>query len=279
MIKYHYLLSEGEYFMKRFNAFTLAEVLITLAIIGVVAALTIPTLMVKTNEKTWESADKTFRSIFEEGLRLFRIKENIAGYASTKDFVVKLSEQIKINKICDSSNLNECFADKFDSDSEEMETANFSSSKNFGKDDWDSEIVGVIFNNGVSALIAYDKNCKTENYYTGTPTKCVGLLYDINGKSNPNSVKKDIKTYGDITLKNKLVPDLPQGTGFDFVWTDDTYKYFKDSAGNFLYCEMFKENIFNCTTPQGGNNNFRKNESGWDRRCFEPTGGDEIPCS
>lgn len=31
--------------MKKFSAFTLAEVLITLAIIGVVAAMTVPTLM------------------------------------------------------------------------------------------------------------------------------------------------------------------------------------------------------------------------------------------
>ena len=37
--------------MKKQNAFTLAEVLITLGIIGVVAAMTIPTLMQNINAK------------------------------------------------------------------------------------------------------------------------------------------------------------------------------------------------------------------------------------
>lgn len=37
-------------------AFTLAEVLITLAIIGVVAALTIPLLVKNHNEKAWSTA-------------------------------------------------------------------------------------------------------------------------------------------------------------------------------------------------------------------------------
>ena len=37
--------------MKKKHAFTLAEVLITLGIIGVVASMTIPTLMQKTNDK------------------------------------------------------------------------------------------------------------------------------------------------------------------------------------------------------------------------------------
>lgn len=42
----------------RKNAFTLAEVLITLGIIGVVAAMTIPTLMNKTNDAELKSAYK-----------------------------------------------------------------------------------------------------------------------------------------------------------------------------------------------------------------------------
>jgi len=42
--------------MKKDFAFTLAEVLITLAIIGVVAAMTIPTLVANYQEKSWNTA-------------------------------------------------------------------------------------------------------------------------------------------------------------------------------------------------------------------------------
>ncbi len=41
-------------------AFTLAEVLITLAIIGVVAVLTVPALIQNYNAKAWETAQKVF---------------------------------------------------------------------------------------------------------------------------------------------------------------------------------------------------------------------------
>ena len=44
--------------MMRKNAFTLAEVLITLGIIGVVAAMTIPTLISNTNGAQFKTAYK-----------------------------------------------------------------------------------------------------------------------------------------------------------------------------------------------------------------------------
>ena len=45
---------------KNKSAFTLAEVLITLGIIGVVAAMTIPTLVQNYNVKTWNTAASLF---------------------------------------------------------------------------------------------------------------------------------------------------------------------------------------------------------------------------
>ena len=47
-------------------AFTLAEVLITLAIIGIVAALTIPTLIQNFQQDTWDTASEVFKRKLEE---------------------------------------------------------------------------------------------------------------------------------------------------------------------------------------------------------------------
>lgn len=44
----------------RKTAFTLAEVLITLVIIGVVAALTVPNLMKNINQRDWDTASSNF---------------------------------------------------------------------------------------------------------------------------------------------------------------------------------------------------------------------------
>ena len=55
--------------MKR-NGFTLAEVLITLGIIGVVAAMTIPTLMTKYQKHKTETQLVKFYSMMNQTLRM-----------------------------------------------------------------------------------------------------------------------------------------------------------------------------------------------------------------
>ena len=57
-------------FMKKKNAFTLAEVLITLGIIGIVAAMTMPTLIQKNNEKATVTKLKKFMSVMNSTLQM-----------------------------------------------------------------------------------------------------------------------------------------------------------------------------------------------------------------
>lgn len=56
--------------MKEKFAFTLAEVLITLGIIGVVAAITIPSLITSYNKKITETRLAKFYSVFNQAIRL-----------------------------------------------------------------------------------------------------------------------------------------------------------------------------------------------------------------
>lgn len=59
----------GNYMIKKFG-FTLAEVLITLGIIGVVAAITIPTLMQKTNDAEIKAGFKKMISVVNQGISM-----------------------------------------------------------------------------------------------------------------------------------------------------------------------------------------------------------------
>jgi len=52
--------------MKNKNAFTLAEVLVTLAIIGVVAALTIPSLVTRVQDIQYKTAWKKNYSLLNQ---------------------------------------------------------------------------------------------------------------------------------------------------------------------------------------------------------------------
>jgi len=71
--------------MKR--AFTLAEVLITLAIIGVVAAMTIPTLVQDYQKKVFETAFKTNRAKLAQVVKLMMAQEGADSLLMTRFFV------------------------------------------------------------------------------------------------------------------------------------------------------------------------------------------------
>lgn len=65
------------------SAFTLAEVLITLGIIGVVAAMTMPVLIQNNNVKTTETRLKKVYSVMNQAIRL---SENVNGPKESWDF-------------------------------------------------------------------------------------------------------------------------------------------------------------------------------------------------
>jgi len=69
------------------TAFTLAEVLITLGIIGIVAAMTIPTLIANYQEKSWNTSAQVFERKLEEALKVMNTQQSLAGYSSTESFV------------------------------------------------------------------------------------------------------------------------------------------------------------------------------------------------
>ena len=73
------------------HGFTLAELLITLSVIGVVAALTLPTLLTTIGEKVKENQVKVFEKKLRKGTDLLNVDNGIGPYYSgdhpTLDFV------------------------------------------------------------------------------------------------------------------------------------------------------------------------------------------------
>lgn len=67
--------------MKKFSGFTLAEVLITLGIIGVVAAMTIPTLMAKIQNRQYATAYRKAYSTLNQALKSANEDGAIIGLA------------------------------------------------------------------------------------------------------------------------------------------------------------------------------------------------------
>ncbi len=179
------------------SAFTLAEVLITLAIIGIVAALTIPTLVQNFQQDAWDTASEVFQRKLEESLKVMNVQGTLAGYTTTEAFVDELSKHIKITRICDNDDITTCFADKvtWGTENEEVEMADVKRASHFGQDSWGTNTVGVQFANGVNGVIAYNPEC-VQNQFSNqiTGTSCLAILYDVDGFKNPNTQNKDLRS-------------------------------------------------------------------------------------
>ena len=178
-------------------AFTLAEVLITLAIIGIVAALTIPTLVQNFQQDAWDTASEVFQRKLEESLKVMNVQGTLAGYTTTEAFVDELSKHIKITRICDNDDITTCFADKvtWGTENEEVAMADVKRASHFGQDSWGTNTVGVQFANGVNAVLAYNPEC-VQNQFSNqiTGTSCLAILYDVDGFKNPNTQNKDLRS-------------------------------------------------------------------------------------
>ena len=178
-------------------AFTLAEVLITLAIIGIVAALTIPTLVQNFQTRSWDTASEVFQRKLEESLKVMNVQGTLAGYTTTEAFVDELSKHIKITRICENDDITTCFADKvtWGTENEEVEMSDVKRASHFGQETWGTNTVGVQFANGVNAVIAYNPEC-VQNQYSNqiTGTSCLAILYDVDGFKNPNTQNKDLRS-------------------------------------------------------------------------------------
>ena len=180
------------------NGFTLAEVLITMTIIGIVAVLTVPHLVSNIQEREWATSSEVFLKKFEESLRVMNTQNILTDYQTTEEFVEQLKKYNKINEVCSNENLDHCFSKTIyvsDDKSKKIDTSDFKTSAKFADAGWGTNTVGLKFNNGVTALLAYNPYCNTNPYdNTANVMNCVALLYDTSGFGKPNAITKDIRT-------------------------------------------------------------------------------------
>ena len=96
----------------KYKGFTLAEVLTTLGIIGVVAAMTIPTLMAKIQEISYKSQYKKIFSELNQALRLLEEDDSspllLCKSMDDKCFRDQFVKKIKISHICNEAIPNKC---------------------------------------------------------------------------------------------------------------------------------------------------------------------------
>ncbi|MFI3301206.1 MAG: type II secretion system protein [Candidatus Gastranaerophilales bacterium] len=187
------------------KAFTLAEVLITLGVIGVVSAMTLPTLFSNYQSEALAKKKLLFDGRLEEAMNQMRFHEKLAGYSSATDFVDELGKYLKIDVICDNDELTDCFADTIHTSTQDLTTEDDLATGPdliLGPNEkyYSGNNVGIIFADGVHAILNYKDGCDWLDPYDGGADRakagdCVSMVYDLNGKKGLNSTTSDIKTY------------------------------------------------------------------------------------
>ncbi len=208
----------------------MAEILLSLTIIGVVAAITLPSLMANINERTWNTQRKALYARLSQAIAMM---PHVAGYGTltgtlnedgtqevTEDTAAEtfltegLSKVLKINNICDSDHLADCGVPSqvtaltgsvaFSEFPKSLVALNrmfagsvsTSSGNTNAYFQLDTKVAAYESPAGEAVAVFYNPNCEevpvgTSYYYT-QPKMCANFVYDLNGNKGPNTVGKDI---------------------------------------------------------------------------------------
>ena len=208
----------------RKTAFTLAEVLITLAVIGIVAALTLPGLIQNHNQKAWSTAKDLWEKKLTETVRRMNVDGVMTGHDTTEDFLNTFKNYMKVIKTCYNSEINKCYSPKVvttgkDEEPIEIETDTLKSSKLIGAASWqaNTNTVSFIVADGTTVIMAYNPDCPYADPIEdqGSQVSCLAMITDVNGNKGPNRVGKDIKLSSGVALSKC---DNPVG---NMCWSTD----------------------------------------------------------
>ena len=174
--------------MKNKLAFTLAEVLVTLGIIGVVSAMTVPTLMQNYQRQSYVTQlHKTYNE-FSQALLRYQTDRNAinlseAGLSSQDAVNNFITTYFKNVKECDT--MNNCFASSYKA----MDGGTINN--------YSANVKSYVFASGVSIRPLYAKS----------GAKLVNIGIDINGQKGPNIGGRDLFWF--YVYNNGVIDDVP----------------------------------------------------------------------
>lgn len=188
--------------MKKKNAFTLAEVLITLGIIGIVAAMTLPALVQSHKEKQTVAQLKKFYSVMSNAMMLAyneygplddwgvtgmggSEESMLEGNAFKNKFINNLKPYLNVLSFCE---FGDSSCEKKDYSVRSLDGTSHT-------------VGGVKF---VPHLVLSDGSTINHLWFSSNSTIYGEIYVDLNGVKAPNTLGIDIFVFG--IYKNKLVP-------------------------------------------------------------------------
>ncbi len=174
------------------QAFTLAEVLITLGIIGVVAALTLPILIQNHNEKATVTKVQKMYSVLQNAYNLYLAEENpVVSPEFSADGASTVASwfipYLNVAKDCGTTNEGECVFYGLYKNKDGGNHNNFAADNHYYK---------ILLNDGSPLLFKG----------SGSSNVLGSIFYDVNGKNPPNQFGYDLFTFRIQSDPNRVVP-------------------------------------------------------------------------
>ena len=191
-------------------AFTLAEVLITLGIIGIVAALTLPAFISNVQGRIQAKRVENINQKLSKVTDKMAVQSGLIGYPDTMAFVQEMKKHMSIAKVCDNSHLAECWGttevDVGKDKPWEISKTKTAKTLKIGEPDTWADTVGIVTADGTPMILSYDKECNFDVNNTGlqfdkssgksNSLACISGVFDWNGGAKPNELGDDVLTLG-----------------------------------------------------------------------------------
>ena len=241
-------------------AFTLAEVLITLGIIGIVAALTLPAFISNVQGRIQTKRVENINQKLSKVTDKMAVQSGLIGYPDTMAFVQEMKKHMSIAKVCDNSHLAECWGTTEvdvgkDKPWEISKTKTAKTLKIGEPDNW-ADTVGIVTADGTPMILSYDKNCNFDpnnaglqyNQSSGKSNSlvCLSGVFDWNGGARPNKLGDDVITLG-------MASGLGNNCAFEVGGTCYTAPF---TPTPLTFAECMAQGILCCPTDECNNTDY-----------------------
>ena len=236
--------------LKTKTAFTLAEVLITLGIIGIVAAMTLPAFISNVQGRIQAKRVENINQKLSKVTDKMAVQSGLIGYPDTMAFVQEMKKHMSIAKVCDNSHLAECWGTTEvdvgkDKPWEISKTKTAKTLKIGEPDNW-ADTVGIVTADGTPMILSYDKNCNFDpnnaglqyNQSSGKSNSlvCLSGVFDWNGGARPNKLGDDVITLG-------MASGLGSSCAFEVGGTCYTAPFTPEKPLTRAECEAQKDDL------------------------------------
>ncbi len=221
--------------LRKAQGFTLAEVLITLVIIGIIAAITVPTLNQKTKKEEYVVRLKKAYSTLSQATNMIIAEEGTpnaskGGWASSSENIYKLfKKHLVMAKDCDDS--SGCFADGY--------------YKTLAGDNWNNlenaayiPQKRLVLADGVAIMFDDTIYPECNGNWGGGSDGCEMIRIDINGHKKPNKFGRDHFWF--IIKEKGLYPCGCENNSSDCIKEDGSL-----GKGTTCACKVLREGAMN----------------------------------